>query len=157
MQTLGCSIRFRRGPPKRDVEQEHYVVQKIGAQYIAKRIADQMLNPAPAAQPAATEPGQPAQASTAAPAASRSQGPEMLVVSDENGRSIGSAYRVADVSVYIVTNPQLDRGQELEQSFSDPETQIFFHHENGRLAGIIYAPSRNRALGNLQGGRADDV
>jgi hypothetical protein len=81
----------------------------------------------------------------------------MLLVNDENGRSIGTAYRVADVAVYVVTNPQFDRAAELQQSLSDPETQIYFHHENGRLVGIIYAPSKTRSLGDVQGGRADDV
>jgi hypothetical protein len=61
------------------------------------------------------------------------------------------------VAVYVVTGPQQDRAAELEHSFADPETQIYFHHENGRLSGIIYAPARSRTLGNLQGGRADDV
>jgi len=133
------------------------VVQKIGAQYLAKKIADQMLNPTPAAQPAAAEQAQPAP--TAAPSSSspRSQSSDLLLVNDENGRSIGAAYRVADVAVYVVTNPQFDRAAELQQSIGDPETQIYFHHENGRLAGIIYAPLKTRSLGDVQGGRADDV
>lgn len=132
------------------------MVQKIGAQYIAKRVADQLLNPTPSAQAAAeATPSAQAQAPAAAPA--RNQGPELLAVTDETGRTIGSAYRVADVAVYIVANPNVDRAAELEHSFTDPETQIYFHHENGRLAGIIYAPARSRTLGNLQGGRADDV
>jgi hypothetical protein len=133
------------------------VVQKIGAQYLAKKIADQMLNPTPAAQPAAADQAQSMQSSATASSSPRSQGSEMLLVNDENGRSIGAAYRVADVAVYVVTNPQFDRASELQQSLSDPETQIYFHHENGRLAGIIYAPSKTRSLGDVQGGRADDV
>lgn len=133
------------------------MVQKIGAQYLAKKIADQMLNPTPAAQSAAAEQGQAAQAPAAATANPRGQGVDMLLVNDENGRSIGAAYRVADVAVYVVTNPQVDRAAELQQSLSDPETQIYFHHENGRLAGIIYAPSKSRSLGDVHGGRADDV
>jgi hypothetical protein len=137
------------------MEEEQGVVQKIGAQYIAKRVADQLLNPTPA--PATETTAAPAQASAPAAAPARSQGPEVLAVADETGRTIGSAYRVTDVAVYIVANPNLDRAAELEHSFSDPETQIYFHHENGRLAGIIYAPARSRTLGNLQGGRADDV
>lgn len=134
------------------------MVQKIGAQYIAKRVADQLLNPTPATQPAA-EAAQSVQAQAQAPAATtgRSQAPEVIAVNDETGRSIGSAYRVAEVAVYVVTSPHLDRASELEHSFADPETQVYFHHENGRLAGIIYAPPRSRTLGNLQGGRADDV
>jgi hypothetical protein len=59
--------------------------------------------------------------------------------------------------VYVVTGPHQDRVAELEHSFGDPQTDIHFYHENGRLAGIIYAPARSRTLGNLQGGRADDV
>lgn len=133
------------------------MVQRIGAQYLAKKIADQMLNPSPAAQPSAGDQAQPAQATTTGPSSSRSQGSDMLLVNDENGRSIGAAYRVADVAVYVVTNPQFDRAAELQQSLSDPDTQIYFHHENGRLSGIIYAPSKMRSLGDVQGGRADDV
>ena len=142
------------------------MVQKIGAQYLAKKIADQMLNPTPAA-PAAQQPGpeqgyaqqqgyvQQAQPNNVASA--RPQGSEMLVVNDENGHSIGAAYRVADVAVYIVTNPQFDRAQELQRSVGDVDTQVYFHHENGRLAGIIYAPAKSQTLGDLHGGRADDV
>ena len=132
------------------------MVQKIGAQYIAKRVADQLLNPTSTAQPT-TETAQPVQAQAPAAAAGRSQFPDVITVNDETGRSIGSAYRVSDVAVYVVTSPVQDRAAELEHSFSDSETQIYFHHENGRLAGIIYAPARSRTLGNLQGGRADDV
>lgn len=142
------------------------MVQKIGAQYLAKKIADQMLNPTPAApatQPPAPEQGygqqqgyvQQGQPANVAPG--RTQGAEMLVVNDEHGHSIGAAYRVADVAVYIVTNPQFDRAQALQMSVGDPETQVYFHHENGRLAGIIYAPAKTQTLGDLHGGRADDV
>jgi hypothetical protein len=133
------------------------VVQKIGAQYLAKKIADQMLNPTPAAPPAPVEQGYAPQTATTASNSPRSQGSDMLVVNDENGHSIGAAYRVSDVAVYIVTNPQFDRAQELQRSVGDADTQVYFHHENGRLAGIIYAPAKSQTLGDLHGGRADDV
>ena len=133
------------------------MVQKIGAQYLAKKIADQMLNPTPAAQPASAEQSQATQSISTTSSSPRSQGSDMLLVNDENGRTIGAAYRVPDVAVYVVTNPQFDRAAELELGLSDSDTQVYFHHENGRLAGIIYAPSKTRSLGDLQGGRADDV
>ena len=115
------------------------------------------MSPSPAAQPGGADAAPGPQAAPAASDAPRARGQDMLVVNDENGRSIGAAYRVDNVAVYVVTNPQFDRVNELEQGLSDPETQVFFHHENGRLAGIIYAPSKTRSLGDVHGGRADDV
>src|ERR1700712_4692386 len=118
-----------------------------------------MLTPPPAA-PAPQQPGPeqgytPQQPQTNTAAQPRYQGSDMLVVNDENGHSIGAAYRVADVAVYIVNNPHFDRAQELQRSVGDAETQVYFHHENGRLAGIIYAPAKSQTLGDLHGGRAD--
>lgn len=136
------------------------MVQKIGAQYLAKKIADQMLNPtqaAPAAQQSGPDQGNVQQSTVNNSTSAQRQGSDMLVVNDENGHSIGAAYRVAEVAVYVVTNPQFDRAHELERSIGEADTQVYFHHENGRLAGIIYAPSKTQTLGDLHGGRADDV
>lgn len=132
------------------------MVQKIGAQYLAKKIADQVLNPTPAAQPSGEQPPV-AQASSITSSPASHAGPDVIVVKDENGRSLGSAYRVSEVAVYVVASPQAGRAQELEHGLTDPDTQIQPYFENGRLVGIIYIPARSRTLGNLHGGRADDV
>ena len=132
------------------------MVQKIGAQYLAKKIADQVLNPTPAAQQTGEQPPA-AQAAPATSSPASQAGPDVIVVRDENGRSLGSAHRVSEVAVYLVANPQSGQAQELEHALTDPDTQIQPYFENGRLVGIIYIPARSRALGNLHGGRADDV
>ena len=123
------------------------MVQKIGASYIAKRIADHvMAPPAPAAEPAeATAPREPAGE------------PDGQVVHDEEGRDIGRAYRVPGVAVYVVWDGYGDRAEELERCLAEPESRLFFRTEGRRITGLIYASDPNRPSRRVQGLRADDV
>ena len=137
------------------------MVQKIGAQYLVKRISDYVTAPAsqPGAAPEQPQPqpheGQPQPQVQAAPAA-----PDLLdgqVVRGEDGESVGIARRVAEVGVYFVGEGFGDRIQTLQEIIDDPDTTILFHSVDDRLAGIIYVPDASKRAAKSSGMRADDV
>jgi hypothetical protein len=126
-------------------------VQKIGAQYLVKRITDYVV--APPSQAAEQESAAPA---TAVPAAS---GPDLdgEEIRDDEGRRLGTARRLRDVAVYVVADGVGDRVEALQQCLDDPESRVLFHTVDGRLAGLIYVPDPSKAPPRAGGMRADEV
>jgi hypothetical protein len=64
---------------------------------------------------------------------------------------------VPGVAVYIITDGRGDLAGDLERCLSDPEMRLFFHHDDDRLTGLIYAPDPSRLPARVEGFRADDV
>jgi hypothetical protein len=129
------------------------LVQKIGAQYLVKRISDYVTAPPP---PAAG----PAEQSSEVTAEPEEPSVDLLdgqMVRDEDGNSVGIARRVREVAVYFVGEGFGDRVQTLQEAIDDPETKILFHSVDNRLAGIIYVPDPSKRQAKSSGMRADDV
>jgi hypothetical protein len=130
------------------------LVQKIGAQYLVKRISDYVTAPQPAEDPEQPQPA------AAPPQMVAETVPDLLdgqTVRDEEGQNVGIARRVHDVSVYVIGEGFGDRVQALQDAIDDPDSKILFHSVDGRLAGIIYVPDPSKRVAKSTGMRADDV
>jgi hypothetical protein len=128
------------------------MVQRIGAQYLVKRVTDYVM--APPAQA-----GEPANAETVAAAPAAESGPDLdgEEVRDDEGKRLGIARRLRDIAVYVVADGFGDRVETLQRCIEDPETRVLFHTVDGRLAGLIYVPDPSKAPARSGGMRADDV
>lgn len=118
-------------------------MQKIGAQYLLKKVADQVMTPKEEAPVAETQ-----------LEVTRS-GPDSLEVHDEEGNVIGTAYRV-DVAVYAVTYGRGRPEAALARSLEEENTQVMVQREGGRIASVIYVPDPNGAPRGVAT-RADDI
>ena len=125
-------------------------MQKIGAQYLVKRISDYVTAPPPQANE--DEP---------APAAAKAvaSGPDLdgEEIRDDEGQRLGTARRLHNVAVYVVSDGFGDRTELLQQCLDDPESRVLFHTVDGRLAGLIYVPDPSKAPPRTGGMRADEV
>ena len=119
-------------------------MQKIGAQYLVKRITDYVTAPAPALD------------DEAVPSA-ETDSIEGQVINDDAGNPLGKALRVQNLAVYVVSDGFGDRVEDLRDCLADPDSRLLFHNVDGRLAGLIYVPSPNRAPRRGGGMRASDV
>jgi hypothetical protein len=128
-------------------------VQKIGAQYIVKRITDQIVAPPPAAE------APPQEAPATAPRAAEAPAHDLdgQVITDETGQAVGTAHRLPGVAVYVVTAPHANREAELRRCLGEPEPRVLLHTEDGRLTGVIYVPDPSGAPRRVEGTRPDDV
>jgi hypothetical protein len=81
------------------------------------------------------------------------------LIRDDQGRSLGRAYRVPDVAVYVVTGNNADPDTELEGALNDPEAETIIHWEGNRIAALVYVSQRARssAATGVRGVRAEDV
>jgi hypothetical protein len=128
-------------------------MQRVGAQYLVKKFADQFLMPpeqATAEQATAPEATQTVPINEVANL-------DGQVIMNEEGRRMGIARHLANVAVYLVSHSADNLEGQLQECITDPETEVMFHEDNGRLTGIIYVPASARGAGNIAGTRADDV
>ena len=131
------------------------MVQKIGAQYVGKKLYDTLMAPAPQRAQVEDEQGEPE-------AVDASAMPDLTgqTITDERGAAVGRARRLREVAVYVIAEPGDDAEAELTRCLAEPGMQLLFQMDGDRIAGLIYAPSpervreerpRSRAV------RADDV
>jgi hypothetical protein len=127
-------------------------VQKIGAQYIGKKLYDSLMAPPP----------EPVEVAGAADAEEAATIPDLTgqIVTDEEGNPIGRAVRLGDVSVYVVPEPGTDPAEELVRCLEEPGMRLYFQMDGDRITGLIYAPDPARVRTGPaapHGLRADDV
>jgi hypothetical protein len=81
------------------------------------------------------------------------------LIRDNQGRSLGRAYRLPNVAVYVVSGDGANSDVELERAVNDPETEMIIHWQGDRIAALVYVPeqAKNAAASGLRGFRADDV
>ena len=125
-------------------------MQRIGASYIAKRIADQVLAPPP--KPAA--PDEPEDEPSEEPVVDELDGQPFH---DEDGQPLGTALRLPGIAVYVVADGYANRHAELLRSLAEPESRLFWHTEDGRITALIYVPDPANAPRRAEGIRADEV
>lgn len=116
-------------------------MQRIGGQYLAKRLADQLL--APPARPA--EPAAP------------DEDLDGQVFRDDEGEPVGTARRVPGVAVYVVADGTGDHADELARCLEEPGSRLYWRAEEGRITGLIYAPDPDRVVVRVAATRADEV
>jgi len=118
-------------------------MQKIGAQYVLKKITDQVMAPPKEAEPAA-EAEEPV----------RAVGPDSVIVHDEDGNEL-IAHRL-DVAVYAVTRGRGRPEAALARSLEGENGQVMVQREGHRIVGIIYVPEPgDEPRGEAT--RADDI
>jgi len=81
------------------------------------------------------------------------------ILRDGDGRSLGRAYRVQDVGIYVIArdgrNPAADLRRAIEE---DPSRLHFQTADNGRITAIIYvADETSGGAGAVHAARPDDV
>ncbi|MBX3069518.1 MAG: hypothetical protein KF883_03320 [Thermomicrobiales bacterium] len=142
------------------------VLPKMGASYVIKKFADEvMAEPKAAVESAmatALDPNA-ASAQTGAKAPAPSNQPiadawDGQEITNEDGDVIGTARRVRQVGLYVISDGFGDLGSELESLVLDDESRRFFvHDDKGRVAGLIYAPHPDKMPVRAEAFRADDI
>ena len=122
-------------------------MQKIGAQYVLKKITDTVMAPPAEKPPVAPE------------AQVQRPGKDMdgQMISDENGQTIGRAFRLPGVALYVVATGTMPNEDELKRCLAEANPRTFLHTEDGRLTGVIFVPDASHFPKRVVGGRADDV
>lgn len=146
----------------------------MGASYVIKRFADEVmaepkaaiesamataLDPAAAAQQGTSaggpSPGSASAVSSRQPAADEWDG---QIISNEDGEVIGTARRVHQVNLYVISDSYGDLAAELESCVMDEESRRFFvHDDQGRIVGLVYAPHPDRMPARAEAFRADEI
>jgi len=131
------------------------MVQKIGAQYIGKKLYDTLMAPPPQPVQVQDEQGAPVQVDASAMPDLTGQ-----TITDDRGAAIGRAQQLGDVAVYVIVEPGDDPDVELARCVAEPGVRLFFQMDGDRIAGLIYAPDPERvreARPRSRAVRADDV
>lgn len=131
------------------------MVQKIGAQYLVKRISDYVTAPPTQPESQVTEPTE--TRATTAPDIDDSVDLDGEAIRDDDGQVIGIARRIRNVAVYVVSDTSSNRLETLQNCVDDPESRVLFQTVDGRLAGLIYVPDPEKAPPRVGGFRADDI
>jgi len=135
------------------------VLPKMGASYMIKKFADEMMaEPKAMVEAALTEPFQAAKPAAPLPPPAEQDEFDGQTISDEAGQVIGTARRIKQVAFYLVSDSYGDLYHELEECMSDEESRRFLlHDDRGRLTGVIYAPHPDRMPVKANAFRADDI
>ncbi|MBA2758580.1 MAG: hypothetical protein H0U38_02705 [Chloroflexia bacterium] len=85
------------------------------------------------------------------------------VYTDEDGNAIGQAVRMLSVAVYVVSNENSNPERDLLAAMRDPEADVRFKVDGGRVSRVIYIPPARPDYSDESGGnrpkgfRADDI
>lgn len=82
------------------------------------------------------------------------------VYTDSDGNEIGQAVRMLNVAVYVVSNERGDPEKDFLAAMRNPESEVIFHTDGGRVSRVIYIPPEqdtSRSAQNVKGFRADDI
>lgn len=131
------------------------VVPQIGASFVLKKLAEEVIappsNPGNADQPHVTT-------ELAAPPPIEEDELDGHALTDEEGEEIGTARRLREIAIYVVSDTHGDLASELEECVLDDESRRYFvKDEMGRITGIIYAPHPDRMPHRTEAIRADDI
>lgn len=124
------------------------MVPKIAGQYVAKRLYDTVMAPPPQREEAHQD---------EAPAEHDAEDLDGQVVTDDEGRPVGTARRLRHVAVYVVGDRYASPEAELLRSVNEPESRLLMRSEDGRLTALIYVPDPATAPARVDGIRSDDI
>jgi hypothetical protein len=124
------------------------MMQRTIAAYVANKVKDEIFNP--------KEVDEAGDVHVVEPSIDPLDGE---LIRDSHGRSLGRAYRVPNVAVYVVGASNADPDAELERALNDPDTETIIHWEGNEIAALVFVPSqaRDSAGSGIHGVRADDV
>ena len=134
------------------------VLPKMGASYVIKKFADEvMAEPKAIVESALNEPFQEQPKLAPAPPPEKDEF-DGQTINDENGEVIGTARRLRQIALYLISDSYGDLARELEQCVADEESRTFFvRDEQGRITGLIFAPHPDRMPAKAHAIRADDI
>jgi len=139
------------------------VLPKMGASYVIKKFADEiMAEPKAAIESAMATAVDP---SAATPSATQKATATAEIdewdgqsITSEEGEVIGTARRVRQVNLYVISDTYGDLASELESCVLDEESRRFFvHDDRGRVVGLVYAPHPDKMPVRAEAFRADDI
>lgn len=144
------------------------VLPKMGASYVIKKFADEvMAEPKAAVESAMATALDPTLSKSQSSGASATAAAQRQAIADswdgqeissEDGEVIGTARRVHQVGLYVISDGFGDLASELESCVLDDDSRRFFDHDaQGRIAGLIYAPHPDKMPVRAEGLRADDI
>jgi len=134
------------------------MIQRSVGMYIANQLKEQILTPK-----------QQAEADAAAGAVAAGQPVRYVaeeeyddldgqILRDEDGNSLGRAYRVPSVAIYVITkdgrNPAAALRRAIEAGGADLH---FLTNDQGRITSVVYIADQQTAPAGIEGARADDV
>lgn len=84
------------------------------------------------------------------------------VYTDDDGNEIGQAVRMLNVGIYVVSNERGDPEKDLLAAMRNPDSEVIFHTDGGRVSRVIYIPPEQpdyaaERAGQVKGFRADDI
>jgi hypothetical protein len=136
------------------------MIQRSVGMYIANQLKDQILTPKQQAQ-ADAEAGvvaAPAGQQVRYVAEEEYDDLDGQILRDENGNSLGRAYRVPSVAIYVITkdgrNPAAALRRAIEAGGADLH---FLTNDQGRITSVVYIADASTAPVGIEGARADDV
>ena len=118
-------------------------MQKMVGGYLVKRIGDELFSPPP-------------ERADVGAASDDDDEADRLILADDEGRPLGTAYRLPGVAVYVVSDGYGHRQDDLAWCLGEGEGRVFVQWEGGRIVGLIYAPAAGRTTA-AEGLRADEV
>ncbi|HET8524276.1 MAG TPA: hypothetical protein VFL82_13660 [Thermomicrobiales bacterium] len=125
-------------------------MQKVGAQYVVKRLADYVTAPT-------ERPEERSQTPEPSTTHVEVDGLDGQIVRDDQGQPLGRARRLRGLAVYVIASPHADPVSELKRCLAEPESRVFFNTEDGHLTGLIYVPDPANAPKGIEGIRAEDI
>lgn len=127
------------------------MMQRTIGMYLANRIKDEIFS-----SPAEEEEFDNEQ--SAQPTVSHHDPLDGELIRDDQGRSLGRAYRVPTANVYVVAGNNANPDKALEQALNDPNAQTIIHWQDDQIAALIFVPENVvEASSGMHGFRADDV
>ena len=125
-------------------------MQRTIATYLAARVKDEIF-----AKP--NQETEPEQEQIEAPAQVEHDPLDGELIRDDDGNPLGRATRMQDISVYVVAPRSASAEHEFQRGLEDPETEVIWHQEDGRITALIYVPTQGSMAGETEGFRPDDV
>lgn len=134
------------------------MIQRSVGMYIANQLKDQILTPKQQAQADAEAGGAPSGQQIRYPAEEEYDDLDGQILRDGDGNSLGRAYRVPSVAIYVITkdgrNPAATLRRAIEEGGADLH---FLTNDQGRITSVVYVADAPSAPTGIEGVRADDV
>lgn len=128
-------------------------MQRTIATYLTNRVKDEIF--AKPNQETESEQGQEQQVEATAEVVHDPLDGELI--RDDDGNPLGRATRMQDISVYVVAPRSASAEREFQRGLEDPDTEVIWHQEDGRITALIYVPTQGSLAGETEGFRPDDV
>ncbi|MGC4107979.1 MAG: hypothetical protein QM753_16775 [Thermomicrobiales bacterium] len=135
------------------------MIQRSVGMYIANQLKDQILTPKQQAQADAEAGIAPAAAQQVRyPQEEEYDDLDGQILRDADGNSLGRAYRVPSVAIYVISRDGRNPAAALRRAIEDGGADLhFLTNDQGRITSVVYIADQQTAPTGIEGARADDV